>query len=93
MLHRLRGWALAQGGQIGTGRKELEESLRIAGLRDENYSIRSADYETALSLDALAELDRLLGRSTSAAEKRRDEILRRLGVVAIPKLPLARPDS
>jgi class 3 adenylate cyclase/tetratricopeptide (TPR) repeat protein len=88
MLHRLRGWSLIESGDLEAGRAALDESLRLATLRDENFSIRSTDYEAALTLDALAELGRLDGGTTEGLEDRRDAILERLGVVAIPKLPL-----
>jgi uncharacterized protein HemY len=88
LLHRLRGWALVQQGDLGAARTALETSLEVATLRDENFGIRSGDYEAALALDALVELGRLDNDSTTALEDRRDEILERLGVVAMPKLPL-----
>ena len=88
MLHRLRGWALAQLGEHDAAREALDKSLDVATLRDENFGIRSGDYEAALALDALVALSRLDGGASAGLEDRRDAILERLGVVAIPKLPL-----
>ncbi|MHB8509531.1 MAG: tetratricopeptide repeat protein, partial [Candidatus Dormibacteria bacterium] len=83
MLRRLRGYALAQAGDLETAFEEIRGSVE-AGRKAE------ADYEVALSLRALAEitdLDCEGGGATSSAESR--EILERLGVKAVPAVPLA----
>jgi tetratricopeptide (TPR) repeat protein len=88
-LHRLRGWAFMQMGELGEAEKALEEGLRLARLDDENFGIRSADYEVALTLEAVARLCALRGEAAaSEAEAERDEIFARLGVVAVAQPPL-----
>ena len=52
-LHRQRGFALAQTGDIGAGRVAFEESLATARRGGENYGLISNEYEIALTLDAL----------------------------------------
>jgi class 3 adenylate cyclase/tetratricopeptide (TPR) repeat protein len=92
-LHRLRGWAFMQIGDLAEAEQALEESLRLARLDDENFGIRSADYEVGLTLDAVARLRTLRGEAAAAseAEAERDEIFARLGVVAVAQPPL--PDA
>jgi len=90
-LHRLRGWAFMQIGDLDAGAQALEESLRLARLEDENFGIRSADYEVALTLGALARLRALRGEAVAEAEAERNEIFKRLGVVAVAEPPL--PDG
>src|SRR5256885_1945221 len=90
-LHRLRGWAFMQTGDLGEAENALDESLRLARLDDENFGIRSADYEVALTLDAVARLRALRGEAAAEAEAERDEIFARLGVVAVAQPPL--PDA
>jgi tetratricopeptide (TPR) repeat protein len=87
-LHRLRGWALMQAGDLDGAEQALEESLRLARLEDENFGIRSADYEVALTLGAMVRLFELRGDATAEAETERDEIFSRLGVVAVAEPPL-----
>jgi tetratricopeptide (TPR) repeat protein len=89
-LHRLRGWAFMQMGDLGEAEQALGESLRLARLDDENFGIRSADYEVALTLEAVARLYVLRGEAAAAseAEAERDEIFARLGVVAVAQPPL-----
>ena len=87
-LHRLRGWAYIQSGRVLEARAALEESLRLARLEDENLGIKSADYEIALTLDALVRLGELTGQRTDELAAERDEILDGLGVVNVPEPPL-----
>ena len=87
-LHRLRGWALMQLGDLDAAEQGLEESLRLARLEDENFGIRSADYEVALTLGAMVRLLALRGEAVAESEGERDEIFSRLGVVAVAEPPL-----
>ena len=66
----------------------LAEALRIVRSQVGNHGIESADYDTALTLDALAHLGRLSGESVEEFERERDEILDRLGVVGMFEPPL-----
>jgi tetratricopeptide (TPR) repeat protein len=88
MLRRLRGWAFMQAGALARAREELQESLRVARLGDANFGAESADYDAALTLDALVRLGQLTGESTKESERERDVILERLGVVSWPQPPL-----
>jgi class 3 adenylate cyclase/tetratricopeptide (TPR) repeat protein len=90
-LHRIRGWSLMQMGDLDAAEHALDESLRLARLEDENLGIRSADYEVALTLGAVVRLRGLRGESAAEALAERDEIFRRLGVVAVAESPL--PDA
>jgi class 3 adenylate cyclase/tetratricopeptide (TPR) repeat protein len=87
-LHRLRAWGLMQAGDLEGAGKALDESLRLARLEDENFGIRSADYEIALTLDALARLRSLTREPADELEAERDAIFERLGVVKVPEPPL-----
>jgi class 3 adenylate cyclase/tetratricopeptide (TPR) repeat protein len=87
-LHRLRGWAFMQAGDLHAAERALEESLRLARLGDENFGIRSADYEVALTLAALVRLRALRGEPAAEAVAERDAIFGRLGVVAVAEPPL-----
>jgi tetratricopeptide (TPR) repeat protein len=90
MLHRLRGWAFMQMGRLGEAHAELEEALRLANARGENFAMKSPHYEAALSLDGLAQLQRLTGEPADEFEHERDTLLEQLSVIAIPEPPLAR---
>jgi class 3 adenylate cyclase/tetratricopeptide (TPR) repeat protein len=81
MLLRVRGGALVQAGRLDEAREALDESLSEA-------RARGADYEAALALDSLGVLGRLTGDETSACDEERSAIFDRLGVVAVPELPL-----
>ena len=78
LILRQLGYGLWQAGRQEEAKRELEESLRIA--RD-----LSAEFEVALTLRALADI-----RSDNADSLRAesDTILARLGVVAVPAVPL-----
>jgi len=90
MLHRLRGWALIQSGELEAASAALAEALRIVGGEVGNHGDESVDYDTALTLDALAHLGRLTGQSVEEYERERDEIFDRLGVVGMFEPPLVR---
>jgi tetratricopeptide (TPR) repeat protein len=88
-LHRQRGSALAQAGDRAGAREAFAASLETARARGENYGLISNDYEVALTLDALARLERLEGNDAGGLEAERDETLTRLGVVRLPEPPAA----
>ena len=75
LLTRVRGIALARLGDLDGAAAALE--LAVAGARE-----RGEDFDVALGLDALARIGR--GRAPELAE--RDEILARLGVMALPPI-------
>jgi class 3 adenylate cyclase/tetratricopeptide (TPR) repeat protein len=87
-LHRLRAWALMQAGELDGAREALDESLRLARLEDENFGIRSADYEIGVTLAAVVRLRALTGERADELEAERDAIFERLGVVKVPEPPL-----
>jgi tetratricopeptide (TPR) repeat protein len=82
-LHRHRGWAHAQLGDLEAARASFAASLEAARTPGENYGLVSNEYEVALTLDALVRLKLVAG-----LEAERDEILARLGVVRLPVPPL-----
>jgi class 3 adenylate cyclase/tetratricopeptide (TPR) repeat protein len=88
-LKRLLGVAHLQKGQLEEARAALEESLRLARLEDENFGLRSADYEIGLALGALVRLRELTGEPADDVTAERDAIFERLGVVAVSEPPLA----
>ena len=77
LLHRIRGWALAQAGETGLAVQALSEALAAARTHRE-------DYEVAVCLDTLMALIGVDG----PVKAERDEILRRLGVVRLPPAPV-----
>jgi tetratricopeptide (TPR) repeat protein len=83
MLDRLEGYATMQAREPRRARPPLERSL------EEARRIR-ADYEVALTLEALSELEERVGSRSRADEYRQEsnEILDRLGVVYTPRVPL-----
>src|SRR5207253_320136 len=74
-LLRVRGWALAALGRQEEAAEVLRSSL--AGARE-----KKADYEAALTADALAQVMRSLGEPSSELEEVRDSIFTELGVEA-----------
>lgn len=87
VLHRIRGSALMQTGRLEEARQALEESLKV-GLS------RRADYEVALTMSAMAELSELRGDPPDPGfELERLEILKRLGVDFVPRVPIPRTDG
>jgi hypothetical protein len=83
MLHRIRGYALLQLGQVAAARKALDESLEAARQRNE-------DYEIALSLRGLADLASLTDAEVPEEfVSESSAIFRRLGIVSAPEVPLS----
>jgi class 3 adenylate cyclase/tetratricopeptide (TPR) repeat protein len=80
LVHRLHGYALAQAGDIGAARTEIDRSIRVA----QDANIR---YEMALSLEALARLTDDEARADAAREESQG-IFDGLGVVATPNVPV-----
>jgi hypothetical protein len=89
MLPRSRGWALLQLGRFAEARAELDESLAVGRQADPDFGLKSADYEVALTLDALVHLGTLTDDPALVEYAReRDAIAERLGIVALPAVPL-----
>ncbi len=82
LVHRLRGYALMQQGDLDAAAEALEQSLEVARGADETY-------ELALTLEASARLAELRGQDGSAEAKEAKGLLARLGVVATSEIPLA----
>ncbi|HEY6836585.1 MAG TPA: AAA family ATPase [Gaiellaceae bacterium] len=81
LVHRVRGYALMQQGNLDAAEQALRESLDLARVADETY-------ERALALDALARLAEKRGEDGEAEAKESKALLARLGVVSTPDLPL-----
>jgi tetratricopeptide (TPR) repeat protein len=82
LLHRIRGFAFAQLGDLASAEDSLEASLAEARAQDE-------DYEIAVTLDALERLAARTGRPELVGRgPERDALLKRLDVVALPEAPL-----
>jgi class 3 adenylate cyclase/tetratricopeptide (TPR) repeat protein len=80
LLERIRGVVLFARGAVDEARSALEASLEAARARD-------AGYEVALTLKALADLDRRTGGGSGDEEESEAEaILRALGVEWVPPL-------
>ncbi|MEO8293157.1 MAG: tetratricopeptide repeat protein [Actinomycetota bacterium] len=89
ILHRVAGYAHLQLGDLAMARIEIDRSLEVG-------RARQADFEVALTLRALAELERLEGSAEGAgdaSEAESREILDRLGVVSLPRVPLQHGDA
>jgi class 3 adenylate cyclase/tetratricopeptide (TPR) repeat protein len=85
MLHRLLGYALLQAGEPDQAQGHLQESLRLA------RSV-AAQYEVALTLQALADLGRVVdGDAPEVYAAEGAAALEELGVVSTPRVPLPRP--
>jgi tetratricopeptide (TPR) repeat protein len=83
LLHRLRGYALIQLGQTVAARHALEAGLTTG-------RARHAQYEVALTSRALSQLTELeRGVPDANADAEAQVLLARLGVVAVPEVPLA----
>lgn len=93
MLHRLRGWALMQQKDIEGARVAFDESLRLARVQGGNIGMRSADYELALTLDALDQLGELVGDPTVDLEHERDALVAKLSVLKLSRPPLPQQES
>jgi class 3 adenylate cyclase/tetratricopeptide (TPR) repeat protein len=81
LVHRLRGYALIQNGELEAAKAALGQSLEIARRADETH-------ELALTLEALARLAELRGEDGSARAQEGKALLARLGVVSTPEVPL-----
>jgi hypothetical protein len=82
LLHRVRGYALMQVGDLEGAAQAVETSLRLARAGD-------AGHEVAATLQASGELRRLRGLPPAQeVEEESRDLLARLGVVAVPRVPL-----
>ena len=81
LLHRLRGYALAQSEDLEAADEALRQSLETARAAEETY-------EVALTLEAIARLAELRGVDGSAQARESSALLARLGVVSTPQVPL-----
>ena len=81
LLHRLRGYALMQSGDLEAASDSLERSLEAARGANETY-------ELALTLEAVARLAELRGEDGAAAANESKTLLAGLGVVSTPAVPL-----
>jgi tetratricopeptide (TPR) repeat protein len=79
LVHRVRGFALAQLGERDAADRAFQDSIVAAREQDSSY-------ELAVSLDALLALR---GPGPFTGAPRRDALLARLDVVALPAPPLA----
>jgi tetratricopeptide (TPR) repeat protein len=80
-LRRLYGEALAATGRMDEARAELFEAIRIVGLSDANFGLKSTQYELGQTYAAFARLPGLDEDETRMYAAKRDEILTPLGVV------------
>ena len=88
MLHRLRGWAFMQLRDLEGAGAAFDESLKLARLEGENLGMRSADYEAALTLDALDQLGELVGQPNVDLKSERDAIVAKLALLQLTRPPL-----
>jgi tetratricopeptide (TPR) repeat protein len=87
-LHRLRGYASMQLGELEAAREALEASLVAARQEGENFGTKSVEYEVALTLGALVRLGAMTGAPSPDLAAERDAIFARLGVVEVKEPPL-----
>ena len=87
-LHRVRGWASMQTGDLDAAEEALTASLHVAEHESENFGFRSVDYEVALTLSAVVRLHELKDMPADEERERRDAIFAKLGVVEIAEPPL-----
>ena len=80
LVHRIRGFALAQRGDLDGADEAFSESLRLAREAEETY-------ELALTLEAIGRLKGLQGQDGSAEAGEARGLLARLGVVSTPQIP------
>jgi tetratricopeptide (TPR) repeat protein len=86
LLERVRGFALAQSGDLGAARAAFDASLHAGRARRD-------DYEVGLTLHALVWLGRIDGQAApGGVEDEASSILRRLGVDKVPGIPLPGPN-
>jgi hypothetical protein len=81
LVHRLRGYALMQQGDVDPAAEALEEGLKVARSARETY-------ELGLTLEASARLAVLRGEDGTAQAKESKGLLARLGVVSTTEVPL-----
>ena len=81
MLHRIRGYAWLQLGDVQAGRNELGRSLAVA-------RARNARYDVALALNAIARIGERTGTPDPKAREEADRLFRTLKVVRIAEVPL-----
>jgi tetratricopeptide (TPR) repeat protein len=81
MLHRIRGYAWLQLGDVEAGRNELGRSLAVA-------RARNARYDVALALNAIARIAERTGTPDPKARQEADRLFRTLKVVRIAEVPL-----
>jgi class 3 adenylate cyclase/tetratricopeptide (TPR) repeat protein len=82
LLHRVRGFAFAQLGDLASAEDALEASLAEARAQQE-------DYEIAVTLDALQHIASRTGRSEPPDRRAEcDALLARLDVIALPEPPV-----
>lgn len=83
LLRRVIGWALVARGDLAAAVDSFDDAIEIA-------RARSAAFEVAQTLVALAVVDRLRGRQEDAATREREaaEVFSRLGVRRHPPVPL-----
>jgi tetratricopeptide (TPR) repeat protein len=80
-LLRNRGYASAQNGDRAGAQRSLRESLRSA-------RSLGADHDVAFALEAFVRCGLSDGRSVDEMQRERDELNDRLGIVAVPHVPL-----
>ncbi|PWU24072.1 MAG: hypothetical protein C5B48_07520 [Candidatus Rokuibacteriota bacterium] len=88
ILKRLRGCALLQLDRAEEGARELEACVALVRDRRSDFGAKSADYEIAITLDAMIRSGSG-GRAEAGLARERDAIFERLGVVAPPELPVS----
>ena len=82
-LRRVQGYALAQRGERDASRDAFRLSLEVA-------RALGADHDVAFALDGFLRLGLSDGRPVAEMELERDRLFVRLGIVAVPDVPLAR---
>jgi len=81
LVHRMRGWALAQRGDTDAALEAFAESERIA-------TTAHALFEEALAFEAIANVLGARGEPAEEQAQRAKQIFEQLGVVATPSVPL-----
>jgi tetratricopeptide (TPR) repeat protein len=81
LLQRVRGYALARSGDLAEARRAFEASLAAS-------RARSADHESAMTLQALVRLGRLEGTDEAELYEESGRLLDALDVIAVPAFPL-----
>jgi class 3 adenylate cyclase/tetratricopeptide (TPR) repeat protein len=81
LLQRVRGYALARSDGLAEARRAFEASLAAS-------RARSADHESAMTLQALVRLGRLEGTDETELYEESGRLLDALAVIAVPAFPL-----